>query len=77
MFLTAIASRRNRCVRQHELYFVAFDLLHHNGHDLRDMALEERREILASMIEPGGRVQVQRAAAGEQGHLSPCRPGWA
>jgi bifunctional non-homologous end joining protein LigD len=28
--------------RQHDLYFVAFDLLHLNGHDLRDMALEER-----------------------------------
>ncbi|MGX9415702.1 ATP-dependent DNA ligase, partial [Mesorhizobium sp. 14Arga] len=37
--------------RQHDLYFVAFDLLHLNGHDLRDMALEERREILASMIQ--------------------------
>ena len=24
--------------RQHDLYFVAFDLLHLNGHDLRDMA---------------------------------------
>jgi len=23
------------------LYFVAFDLLHLNGHDLRDMALED------------------------------------
>ncbi|MGX9087539.1 ATP-dependent DNA ligase, partial [Mesorhizobium sp. 98Argb] len=43
--------------RQHDLYFVAFDLLHLNGHDLRDMALEERREILASMIQPGGRIQ--------------------
>ena len=36
--------------RQHDLYFVAFDLLLLNGHDLRDMALEERREILAGMI---------------------------
>ncbi|TJX00398.1 MAG: ATP-dependent DNA ligase, partial [Mesorhizobium sp.] len=27
--------------RQHDLYFVAFDLLHLNGHDLRDMALED------------------------------------
>jgi len=25
------------------LYFVAFDLLHLNGHDLRDMALEHIR----------------------------------
>lgn len=30
--------------RQHDLYFVAFDLLHLNGHDLRDMVLVDRRE---------------------------------
>ena len=36
--------------RQHDLYFVAFDLPHLNGHDLRDMPLEDRREILAEMI---------------------------
>ncbi|QIA24008.1 hypothetical protein [Mesorhizobium sp. AA22] len=35
--------------RQHDLYFVAFDLLHLNGHDLRDMALQERRDILAGI----------------------------
>ncbi|MER9387752.1 hypothetical protein [Mesorhizobium sp. M0019] len=29
--------------RQHELYFVAFDLLHLNGHDLRDVPLEGNR----------------------------------
>jgi len=51
--------------RQHELYFVAFDLLHLNGHDLRDMALEDRREILASMIEPGGRIQFSEPLPGE------------
>ncbi|MER8811291.1 ATP-dependent DNA ligase [Mesorhizobium australicum] len=50
--------------RQHDLYFVAFDLLHLNGHDLRDMALEERREILASMIEPGGRIQFSESLPG-------------
>jgi bifunctional non-homologous end joining protein LigD len=38
--------------RQHDLYFVAFDLLHLNGHDLRDMPLEDRREILHGLIEP-------------------------
>jgi bifunctional non-homologous end joining protein LigD len=38
--------------RQHDLYFVAFDLLHLDGHDLRDMALEERREILHALIQP-------------------------
>nr|WP_019858062.1 ATP-dependent DNA ligase [Mesorhizobium loti] len=51
--------------RQHDLYFVAFDLLHLNGHDLREMALEERREILASMIEPGGRIQFSEPLPGE------------
>jgi len=51
--------------RQHDLYFVAFDLLHLNGHDLRDMALEERREILSSMIEPGGRIQFSEPLPGD------------
>ncbi|MER9257916.1 ATP-dependent DNA ligase, partial [Mesorhizobium sp. M0619] len=51
--------------RQQDLYFVAFDLLHLNGHDLRDMALEERREILASMIELGGRIQFSEPLPGE------------
>lgn len=31
---------------------MAFDLLNLNGHDLRDRAPEERREILASMLVP-------------------------
>ena len=31
------------------LYFVAFDVLHLNGHDLRDVPLEDRREILAAL----------------------------
>jgi bifunctional non-homologous end joining protein LigD len=51
--------------RQHDLYFVAFDLLHLNGRNLRDMALEERREILAGIIEPGGRIQFSEALPGD------------
>ncbi|MER8905749.1 ATP-dependent DNA ligase, partial [Mesorhizobium sp. M0772] len=51
--------------RQQDLYFVAFDLLHLNGHDLRDMALEVRREILASMIKPGRRIQFSEPLPGE------------
>jgi bifunctional non-homologous end joining protein LigD len=51
--------------RQHELYFVAFDLLHLNGHDLRDMALVDRREILACMIPAGGRIQFSQALQGD------------
>ncbi|TIN21717.1 MAG: ATP-dependent DNA ligase [Mesorhizobium sp.] len=51
--------------RQHELYFVAFDLLHLNGHDLRDMALQERRDILASIIPPDIRIQFSQALPGD------------
>ncbi|MGX8010110.1 ATP-dependent DNA ligase [Mesorhizobium sp. ORM8.1] len=51
--------------RQHELYFVAFDLLHLNGHDLRDMPLEDRREILTEMIPAGGRIQFSQALPGD------------
>lgn len=50
--------------RQHALYFVAFDLLHLNGLDLRDMPLEDRREILAEMIPEGGRIQFSEALPG-------------
>ncbi|WP_435053519.1 DNA ligase [Mesorhizobium australicum] len=61
--------------RQHDLYFVAFDLLHLNGHDLRDMVLEERREVLASMIEPGGRIQFSESLPGPaKAILHACRP---
>ncbi|UCI22850.1 ATP-dependent DNA ligase (plasmid) [Mesorhizobium sp. B2-1-8] len=51
--------------RQHDLYFVAFDLLHVNGHDLRDMPLEDRREILSEMIPEGQRIQFSQALPGE------------
>ncbi|MBZ9709468.1 ATP-dependent DNA ligase [Mesorhizobium sp. ESP7-2] len=51
--------------RQHDLYFVAFDLLHVNGYDLRDMPLEDRREILAEMIPEGRRIQFSQALPGE------------
>ncbi|MER8574573.1 ATP-dependent DNA ligase [Mesorhizobium sp. M1409] len=51
--------------RQHDLYFVAFDLLHLNGHDLRDMPLEDRREILAALIPNGQRLQFSQALPGD------------
>ncbi|PBB26128.1 MULTISPECIES: ATP-dependent DNA ligase [unclassified Mesorhizobium] len=50
--------------RQHDLYFVAFDLLHLNGHDLRDMPLDDRREILAALIPYGQRIQFSQALPG-------------
>jgi bifunctional non-homologous end joining protein LigD len=45
--------------RQHD------DLLHLNGHDLRDMALGDRREILHGMIPPDIRIQFSEALPGE------------
>jgi ATP-dependent DNA ligase len=51
--------------RQHDLYFVAFDLLHLNGHDLRDMVLEDRREILAGLIGSDSRIQFSETMPGE------------
>ncbi|MER8486078.1 ATP-dependent DNA ligase [Mesorhizobium sp. M1322] len=51
--------------RQHALYFVAFDLLHLNGHDLRDMALQERRDTLAGIIPPDIRIRFSQALPGD------------
>lgn len=50
--------------RQHDLYFVAFDLLHVNGHDLRDMPLIDRREVLQAMIPTDKRIQFSEALPG-------------
>lgn len=48
-----------------DLYFIAFDLLHLNGHDLRDMPLVDRRDTLAAMIPAGRRIQFSEALPGE------------
>jgi ATP-dependent DNA ligase len=50
--------------RPQDLYLVAFDLLHLNGHDLRDMSLKDRREILQAMIPAGGHIQFSEALPG-------------
>ncbi|MBZ9887184.1 ATP-dependent DNA ligase [Mesorhizobium sp. BR1-1-3] len=47
-----------------DLYLVAFDLLHLNGHDLRNMPVEDRREILQELIPAVGRIQVSKAMPG-------------
>ncbi|CAH2400520.1 ATP-dependent DNA ligase [Mesorhizobium ventifaucium] len=59
------ALRRAITRRQHDLYFVAFDLLHFNGNDLRDMPLEHRREMLAGLIPSGTRIQFSQSLPGE------------
>ncbi|TJV03800.1 MAG: ATP-dependent DNA ligase, partial [Mesorhizobium sp.] len=39
-----------------DVYLVAFDLLHLNRHDLRDMPAEDRREILQELVPTGDRI---------------------
>ncbi|RUU12220.1 ATP-dependent DNA ligase [Mesorhizobium sp. USDA-HM6] len=58
------ALRKAITSRQHDLYFVAFDLLHLNGHDLRDMPLMDRREILEAIIPADARIQFSEALPG-------------
>ncbi|TPI58678.1 ATP-dependent DNA ligase [Mesorhizobium sp. B3-1-7] len=50
--------------RPKDLYLVAFDLLNLNGHDLRDMPLKDRREILRELIPAGGHIQFSEALPG-------------
>ena len=50
--------------RPQDLYLVAFDLLHMDGYDLRQMALKDRREILQALIPAGGRIQFSEALPG-------------
>lgn len=51
--------------RPQDLYFVAFDLLHLHGHDLRRMSLGERRHILADLIPGGGHIQFSHQLEGK------------
>lgn len=48
-----------KAITRRQLYFVAFDLLHLNG---RDMALQERRDILAGIIPPDICIQFSQAS---------------
>ncbi|RWD69697.1 ATP-dependent DNA ligase [Mesorhizobium sp.] len=50
--------------RPQDLYLVAFDLLHLNGHDLRDMPLYDRRDVLQALIPDGGHIQFSEALPG-------------
>ncbi|MER9188274.1 ATP-dependent DNA ligase [Mesorhizobium australicum] len=57
---SAVTSRKP----SRDLYLVAFDLLHLNGHDLRDMPVEDRRDILHALLPTGGRIQFSEAMPG-------------
>lgn len=60
-----------------DVYLVAFDLLHLNGHDLRDLPLKGRREVLEAMIPAGGRIQFSEAlpGTGEAVYQLACEAG--
>nr|WP_246678591.1 MULTISPECIES: hypothetical protein [unclassified Mesorhizobium] len=62
--LPCLASGRSKRTPSRDLYLVTFDLLHLDGHDLRDMPVEDRREILHAMIPTGGRIQFSEAPPG-------------
>ncbi|TPL98794.1 ATP-dependent DNA ligase [Mesorhizobium sp. B2-3-10] len=64
--LSDFAALRSSITRRPEdLYLVTFDLLYLNGHDLRDMPVEDRREILSSMIPAGGHIQFSEPMPGD------------
>ncbi|RUZ78743.1 ATP-dependent DNA ligase [Mesorhizobium sp. M7A.F.Ca.US.006.01.1.1] len=60
----ALQSAVTRRKPSRDLYLVAFDLLHLNGHDLRNMPVEDRREILQELVPAVGRIQVSKAMPG-------------
>ncbi|RWQ35831.1 MAG: ATP-dependent DNA ligase [Mesorhizobium sp.] len=43
----------------------AFDILHLNGHDLRDIGCKARREMLHGIVKPGTRIQFSEALPGD------------
>ncbi|WP_353041160.1 ATP-dependent DNA ligase [Mesorhizobium sp. M1217] len=43
----------------------AFDILHLNGHDLRDIGCKARRELLFGIIKPNSRIQFSEAIPGD------------
>ncbi|RUW83737.1 ATP-dependent DNA ligase [Mesorhizobium sp. M1E.F.Ca.ET.063.01.1.1] len=76
--LSAFHALRSAITRRpQDLYLVAFDLLYLNGHDLRDMALQDRREVLQALIPAAGHVQFSEAlpGAGDAVYHLACEAG--
>ncbi|WP_415926878.1 hypothetical protein [Mesorhizobium salmacidum] len=55
---SAVTSRKP----SRDLYLVAFDLFHLNGHDLGNLPVEDRREILQELLPASGRIQFSEAS---------------
>ena len=60
----ALQSAITRRKPSRDLYLVAFDILHLNGHDLRNVPVGDRRKILQEMIPLVGRIQFSKAMPG-------------
>ncbi|TPL40717.1 ATP-dependent DNA ligase [Mesorhizobium sp. B2-4-6] len=48
-----------------DVHLGAFDLLHLDGHDLTDVGLKARREMLHSIMKPGSLIQFSEAMPGD------------
>ncbi|MER8924306.1 ATP-dependent DNA ligase [Mesorhizobium sp. M0859] len=47
------------------MYLGAFDIMHLNGYDLRDIGCKARREMLHSIMKPNSRIQFSEALPGD------------
>ncbi|HWB09852.1 MAG TPA: DNA ligase D [Pirellulales bacterium] len=58
--------------RANELIYFAFDVLYLDGHDLRDVPLEQRKEILADLLDHNSSVGPIRYTEHVDGHGKQC-----
>jgi bifunctional non-homologous end joining protein LigD len=49
----------------HAIYLCAFDILHLNGQDLRNIGCKKRREILCGVVKPNSRIQFSETMPGD------------
>jgi ATP-dependent DNA ligase len=60
----ALQSAMTKRTPSRDLYLVAFDILYLNGHDLRNVPMDDRRKILQEMIPFVGRIHFSKAMPG-------------
>ncbi|MER8605927.1 hypothetical protein NKI54_31705 [Mesorhizobium sp. M0663] len=56
---------RRRFSDPYAMILGAFDIMHVDGHDLRDIGCKARREILFGIIQPNSRIQFSEAVPGD------------
>lgn len=65
----ADAARAARGAQTEPVHYVAFDLVHLDGHDLVDLPYEDRRRLLLQLVEPAPSVLVPDHHVGEGASL--------